>query len=157
MDAADVFKEGVEKEERTPPPPPPPPHVTPDAPPPSRAEEEGEESSPKTTPTEAVEWVLSLPWRRQPGARQRDHLAALAAAAMAAGWTPEALRRELTTELDGVRSLYAVWRSRLQELPAPPIAPVIPLPRSAAPECPQHPGAGRRGTECAACWSERFA
>lgn len=34
---------------------------------------------------------------------------------------------------------------------------VIPPPRSSAESsCPQHPGAARRGAECAGCWSELY-
>jgi hypothetical protein len=105
----------------------------------------------------AVSWVSDLPWKRQPSAKQNERLAMLVAQAWSAGWTPEALRQELTAELGGVRSLYAVWESRLRELPAPPLAPVIPLARSAAPSCAQHPGAQTRNGECSGCWAERYA
>ncbi|MFD8533872.1 helix-turn-helix domain-containing protein [Streptosporangium canum] len=67
----------------------------------------------------AVELVLSLPWQTQPSATKRDRLADLVDAAWTAGWTSDALRRELVMELDGARSLYAVWASRLKDLPAP--------------------------------------
>lgn len=101
------------------PPPPAPPHT--DAPPVTEEGEEGQQ--PKETPNpsaEALTWIETLPWRRRPGRQQREHLAALVATAWAAGWTPRALHRELVTELEGVRSLYAVWKTRLQDLAAPP-------------------------------------
>ncbi|MEU4541597.1 hypothetical protein AB0G15_42895 [Streptosporangium sp. NPDC023825] len=158
--AADVFREGVEKEEE--PPPPPVPHA-PQAPPAVVTAEEGEEGeiSGNTPPVsaEAVAWVRALPWRRQPGQRQRERLAELVTQAWTVGWTPDALQRELVVELEGVRSLYAVWTTRLQDL-APP-RPSLPLSGDLRalqePPCPTHPGAGRRGDgECARCWVDRL-
>ncbi|MDP9870483.1 MULTISPECIES: hypothetical protein [Streptosporangium] len=120
--------------------------------------EEGEEARAEDTLSDgAGTWVEALPWRRQPGRQQRDRLAVLVAAAWAAGWSPEALRQELVTELEGVRSLYAVWSTRLEQLPAPVIRLMPRTSPEAAPSCPIHPGAGRRaGGECAACWSDRL-
>ncbi|MBG0819070.1 hypothetical protein [Planomonospora sp. ID82291] len=69
---------------------------------------------------EVTAWVLELPWRRPPNRNHRQALSDLVAAAWADGWTPNDLRAELTAELEGVRSLYAVWSSRLANLPAPP-------------------------------------
>lgn len=132
----------------------------PESQPGGRNEEEGEaESGDNPNPArtaEVIAWVEALPWRRHPGRQQREHLARLVEGAQAAGWSLNALHRELTMELGSAKSLYAVWDSRLKELPAPPLAPVIPLTRSADPSCAQHPGAGRRGEQCAGCWSERY-
>ncbi|MFG1755913.1 helix-turn-helix domain-containing protein [Streptosporangium sandarakinum] len=121
-----------------------------------REGEEEAEAEDEPPSEDAVAWVLTLPWRRQPSRQQRARLAALVVAAWTAGWTPEALYRELVVELEGARSLYAVWESRLQQLPAPPLATVIPLSRPVEPSCPEHPGAGRRGEQCAGCWVERY-
>lgn len=72
--------------------------------------------------TAAAALVLSLPWQVQPSAVKRDRLADLVDTAWTAGWTSEALRRELMADLGGARSLYAVWASRLKDLPAPRLA-----------------------------------
>lgn len=73
---------------------------------------------------EAREMVRGLPWERVPTRAQQARLARLVARAFAAGWTSSTLRRYLTAEVAGVRSLYAVWTSRLEQLPeAPPAAP----------------------------------
>ncbi|MFI6513904.1 hypothetical protein ACIBCT_40430, partial [Streptosporangium sp. NPDC050855] len=143
-DAADVFREGVEKEEE--PPPPPVPHMAQDRPAAvAEEEEEGEisEDTPTSPSTEVVAWVRALPWRRQPGQRQRERLAVLVAQAWAAGWTPDALQRELVAELEGVRSLYAVWTARLQDLAPPRPSPALSgdLRASQEPPCPTHPDA----------------
>lgn len=53
-------------------------------------------------------------------AGQRHRLAEAAVARLAAGWTAGALRAELTADLDGVRSLAAVYGHRLARLPDTP-------------------------------------
>ena len=79
---------------------------------------------PEGASSEAWEFVRGLPWERVPTRAQQARLAALVARAFAAGWTSSTLRRYLTAELAGARSLYAVWTSRLEQLPeAPPAAP----------------------------------
>ena len=80
----------------------------------------------------AVAFVDSLPYRgRIPGPRQRDHLIARVSAALAAGWSENKLRVQLTEETDSAKSLAAVYRHRLDpdNLPA---APPLPKPRTAA-------------------------
>ncbi|WP_432185470.1 hypothetical protein [Streptomyces tendae] len=79
----------------------------------------------------AVAFVDSLPYRgRRPGPRQRDHLIQRVEEALAAGWSENKLRVQLTEETDSAKSLSAVYRHRLDpgNLPA---APVPPLPRQA--------------------------
>ncbi|MER7370423.1 hypothetical protein [Nonomuraea wenchangensis] len=163
-DAALLFREGGEREEITPSPPSP--RVTPDAPTPARAEGGEGEDPAETTPAAetpdapaaaAAEWVLALPWRRQPSRRQRERLAALVVAAWAAGWSREALRRELVAELAGAHSLFAVWESRLSELPAPPATGPAAASSATGPACPTHPGASQRADgQCAGCWADRL-
>ncbi|MFD8534306.1 hypothetical protein ACFV0L_43550 [Streptosporangium canum] len=104
---------------------------------------------------------MALPWQRQPSTVQRKRLVDLVDAAWTAGWTSEALRAELVAELSGARSLYAVWASRLQDLPAPRVGEtagaalppkcddpecgpdrLIPVGDDAVQRCPRcHPGA----------------
>ncbi|MFI6513653.1 hypothetical protein ACIBCT_39120 [Streptosporangium sp. NPDC050855] len=111
----------------------------------------------------AVELVMSLPWQHQPSTVQRKRLIDLVDTAWTAGWTSEALRAELVAELNGVRSLYAVWASRLRDLPPPRVgetrsAPALP------PRCddPRHdpyahhrllidPDTDRPGRKCPNC------
>ncbi|WP_433357931.1 helix-turn-helix domain-containing protein (plasmid) [Microtetraspora malaysiensis] len=97
----------------------------------------------------AAAWVLDLPWKRQPGTGQRERLAVLVDRAWASGWTPEALRRELTAELDGARSLYAVWLSRLEQLPATPAERPAPAHRD-----PAKPSGPLVLLDCTACGNE---
>lgn len=99
--------------------------------------------------------IRGLPagWRMGEGTVRRA--VPLAAAALAQGWTATDLRRELTRDMDGVRTPNGVAIRRLQELPPPPPPPAPPTP-----DCPTHPGTPRRGGpggECAGCWSDRVA
>lgn len=96
----------------------------------------------------ALEWVGALPWTHTPGRRKRERLAVLVAAAWAAGWSGEALRRHLTAELGGAQSLYAVWLRRLEDLPEPPRAAP---PRPSAGDGPR-PGQGSRCGRCNPYW-----
>ncbi|MEU5742042.1 hypothetical protein ABZ784_29125 [Streptomyces tendae] len=71
----------------------------------------------------AVAFVDSLPYRgRRPGPRQRDHLIQRVGEALAAGWSENKLRVQLTEETDSAKSLSAVYRHRLHpdNLPAAP-------------------------------------
>lgn len=80
----------------------------------------------------AASFVDSLPYRgRIPGPRQRDHLIRRVGEALAAGWSENKLRVQLTEETDSAKSLAAVYRHRLapENLPA---APPLPKPRTAA-------------------------
>ncbi|SBW21024.1 hypothetical protein FDG2_1868 [Candidatus Protofrankia californiensis] len=61
---------------------------------------------------------LGSSWRLTP--RQRARLATLVTAALAAGWGPAGLREALGANPGGVRSPYAVLRTRLADLPDPP-------------------------------------
>lgn len=75
----------------------------------------------------AAAFVDCLPYRgRIPGPRQRDYLIQRVSEALAAGWSENKLRVQLTEETDSAKSLAAVYRHRLapENLPAPP-----PLPR----------------------------
>lgn len=67
------------------------------------------------------EFVLGLPWDRTPTVGQLDRMSRMVQAALNPGWTLGMLRRELVAELDGVRSRYAVWKSRLSRLPEEPL------------------------------------
>ncbi|MFM9780439.1 hypothetical protein [Streptomyces scabiei] len=77
----------------------------------------------------AAAFVDGLPYRgRIPGPRQRAHLIDRVSAALAAGWSANKLRVQLTEETDSAKSLAAVYRHRLspEQLPA---APLLPAPR----------------------------
>lgn len=60
------------------------------------------------------------------GGPQRERLAPLAAAALRTGWQPRALAAQVSANTAGVRNPYAVLRTRLTELPAPPAAVATP-------------------------------
>lgn len=78
----------------------------------------------------AAAFVDSLPYRgRIPGPRQREHLIGRVSQALAAGWSVNKLRVQLTEETDSAKSLAAVYRHRLapENLPA---APPLPKPRT---------------------------
>lgn len=64
---------------------------------------------------------------------QRRKLEALAAEALAFGHDGDALRRELTADLDGVRSLYAVMSRRFADLPTTPLPPRLRVVRAERP------------------------
>ncbi len=63
--------------------------------------------------------ALPDPWRTTPS--QRERLAPAVCAALAAGWTPETLRRELSRNPNGMHNPFATLRSRLNALPAAPV------------------------------------
>lgn len=74
----------------------------------------------------AAAFVDCLPYRgRIPGPKQRDHLIQRVSEALAAGWSENKLRVQLTEETDSAKSLAAVYRHRLapENLPAPPRLP----------------------------------
>lgn len=74
----------------------------------------------------AAAFVDSLPYRgRIPGPKQRAHLIQRVGQALAAGWSENKLRVQLTEETDSAKSLAAVYRHRLApaNLPAPPRLP----------------------------------
>lgn len=107
----------------------------------------------------AAAFVDGLPYRgRIPGPRQRDHLINRVSAALAAGWTENKLRVQLTEETESAKSLAAVYRHRLDpdNLPA---APPLPRPRTdddAPPQvrkakCPECHRPLRNSTEDALC------
>ncbi|MGH3341373.1 MAG: helix-turn-helix domain-containing protein [Carbonactinosporaceae bacterium] len=64
---------------------------------------------------------LGSAWRLTRG--QRERLVPLVAGALAEGWTPGALGRVLGENPEGVRAPFAVLRTRLSDLPAPPSTP----------------------------------
>lgn len=70
---------------------------------------------------------------------QRGKFERLAAEALAFGHDAEALRRELTADLDGVRSLYAVMSKRFAELPSEPLPPRLRVVRTEKPATPKQP------------------
>ncbi|MFJ4473261.1 hypothetical protein ACIP2X_38005 [Streptomyces sp. NPDC089424] len=95
----------------------------------------------------AAAFVDCLPYRgRLPGPRQREHLIQRVSEALAAGWTENKLRTQLTEETDSAKSLAAVYRHRLapENLPAPPR---LPAPRSSDEE-PLMPGLQGRFVIC---------
>lgn len=88
----------------------------------------------------AAAFVDSLPYRgRIPGPRQRDHLIQRVSEALAAGWSENKLRVQLTEETDSAKSLAAVYRHRLapENLPAPP---PLPSPRTSTEALSDRPG-----------------
>ncbi|WP_199043191.1 hypothetical protein [Glycomyces salinus] len=82
----------------------------------ARPEEAGEETTDHHSAAAAL--VAALPGSLTAG--QRHRLTKDAAARLASGWAAEALTAELTADLDGVRSLAAVYRHRLAQLPDTP-------------------------------------
>lgn len=82
----------------------------------------------------AAAFVDCLPYRgRIPGPRQRDYLIQRVSEALAAGWSENKLRVQLTEETESAKSLAAVYRHRLapENLPA---APPLPKPRTGSDE-----------------------
>lgn len=107
----------------------------------------------------AAAFVDRLPYRgRLPGPRQRAHLIQRVSEALAAGWSENMLRVQLTEETDSAKSLAAVYRHRLEpeHLPA---APPLPAPRAVSEErprvqrarCPECHRPLRNSTEDALC------
>ncbi|GAB3219378.1 helix-turn-helix domain-containing protein [Glycomyces halotolerans] len=85
-----------------------------------------EEAEAETTGTSedvsaAADLAAALPGRLTAG--QRHRLVEPIAARLAAGWSVEALKTELTVDLDGVRHFHAVYRHRLDDLPDAPPTP----------------------------------
>ncbi|AEH08772.1 hypothetical protein FsymDg_1287 [Candidatus Protofrankia datiscae] len=76
------------------------------------------DTHPARSDTAGVLTRLGSSWRLTP--RQRTRLAPLVTTALAAGWTPSGLRETLGANPGGVRSPYAVLRTRLTDLPDPP-------------------------------------
>lgn len=73
----------------------------------------------------AAAFVDGLPYRgRIPGPRQRAHLIAATTAALAAGWTEFALKRQLTADTDNAKSMSAVYRYRLEPENLPAVSEV---------------------------------
>lgn len=76
---------------------------------------------------------------------QRSKLETMAADALAAGHDRDALRRELTADLEGARSVFAVMSKRFRELPDTPLPPrlrVVPAdesPAASAERAPHNP------------------
>ncbi|CQR59267.1 hypothetical protein [Streptomyces leeuwenhoekii] len=94
----------------------------------------------------AVAFVDSLPYRgRLPGPRQRNHLIQRVGEALAAGWTENKLRVQLTEETDSAKSLAAVYRHRLDPDNLPD-APLLPSPRTAEQAAPR-----RQKAKCPEC------
>lgn len=137
-------------------------------------QEGGGDASQQEEQSSAAVFVDSLPYRgRLPGPKQRAHLVAAAAAALTAGWSEEALRRQLTADTSNAKSMAAVYRYRLEpeNLPAPPV-PAVPGPRTvvndtrerdAARECEGRDGMCGRPTGgsasglCRSCEQDRAA
>lgn len=109
----------------------------------------------------AVAFVDSLPYRgRRPGPRQRDHLIQRVGEALAAGWSENKLRVQLTEETDSAKSLSAVYRHRLDpdNLPTAPLLPspretyeTTPRPQTRKGECLECRRPLRNSTEDALC------
>lgn len=107
-------------------------------------------------------FVDCLPYRgRIPGPKQRDHLIAATVRAFAAGWTDDALRRQLTADTETAKSMAAVYRYRLEpeNLPAAPMASPLPEQRSAqmrpcCPECQRPLATGSEVRLCRDCRDE---
>lgn len=73
----------------------------------------------------AAAFVDGLPYRgRIPGPKQRAHLIAAVTAALAAGWTEYALKRQLTADTDNAKSMSAVYRYRLEPENLPAVSEV---------------------------------
>lgn len=70
---------------------------------------------------EAADFVASLPGGLTQ--RQTTRLATQVSKRLAAGWPSSALRKELTTDTDNVRSLFAVYEHRLRGLADSPPSP----------------------------------
>ena len=82
----------------------------------------------KAAPDEqdAAAFVDGLPYAgRLLGRKTREHLVGQVAEAFRAGWTSAALRRQLTNGTAGAKSLAAVYRYRLDELPDPATATAV--------------------------------
>lgn len=109
-----------------------------------RTEEEAEEESPQKTNTKAVASMA----HRIPGSMsqvQRQKLTVAITRLVAAGWGLQALERELTADLGGVRSHYAVYQKRLGEFAD--LTPVADTDHTAAADAaPQ-----RRADDCDQC------
>lgn len=76
--------------------------------------------------TAAEAFVDSLPYGgRRPDRHRRERMIALAAAALAQGWSESALRVQVTSETESAKSLPAVYEHRMEPdvLPAPPRLP----------------------------------
>lgn len=106
----------------------------------------------------AAAFVDCLPYRgRIPGPKQRAHLIQRVSEALAAGWSENKLRVQLTEETDSAKSLAAVYRHRLapENLPAPPMLPAprtgnegpVRRPRAKRGECLAEGGLCGRPTE----------
>lgn len=81
-----------------------------------------------------MELVLSLPWESRPSQVQKKRLTDLTATALEAEWPCEELRSRLIGGLGGVQSRYAVWKSRLENLPEPdPVVDARPVTEPTAP------------------------
>src|SRR5690606_33650323 len=78
-----------------------------------RTQEEAEEESPQKTSTEAASMAHRIPGSMSQVQRQK--LTVAITRLVAAGWGLQALERELTADLGGVRSHYAVYQQRLGE------------------------------------------
>jgi Helix-turn-helix domain len=91
-------------------------------------------SAPAPAPTQpAADLVLARLGADWPlGPAQRGRIARGIAAALSAGWPPDALAELLAANRDGVRSPYAVLRARLDDLPSHPRRP---QPRPVPPWC----------------------
>ncbi|QKW31497.1 hypothetical protein HUT11_35635 (plasmid) [Streptomyces seoulensis] len=107
----------------------------------------------------AAAFVECLPYRgRILGPKQREYLIKRVGEALAAGWSENKLRVQLTEETDSAKSLAAVYRHRLapENLPA---APPLPQPRTGNEEiarvqrakCPECHRPLRNCTEDALC------
>ncbi len=111
--------------------------------------------NPGEAAAEAEEFFAALGPRWPLTARQRKRLVPAIRAALAAGWAPRALAEFAGANTAGVRSPYAVLRSRLSpgELPAPPArqAPRPPWCGNCDERTRQVTGADGRPARCPAC------
>lgn len=115
--------------------------------------------TPKAAPSPARHVLMALPagWERISKGEQK-RLAPLVAAALAAGWSADALVSKIAAgSADEVRSVYGVLRHRLANIGKPIAAPggaALPPPASAA-KCSRH--VGQFAAHCAPCRSEVLA
>ncbi|WP_327359788.1 hypothetical protein [Streptomyces sp. NBC_01304] len=102
-------------------------------------------------PVEVQEFVAGLPGMASKGPKSQATLYPLTATAFANGWTSKTLAVHLAREVNPsqCRSVAAVYKRQLADLPTPPAAPA---PRMVRPgRCEEHPEMSTEGGGCPLC------
>lgn len=131
----------------------------------ARAKRTGSEAAPDDEVSRQAREVVdaaTMEWpreHRRPTAPERLRLTERVAEALVEGASTDVIMQALTRDLrpSQVRTTAVQVVMGRTGRPGWAEGAPVPAPRPEPPRCPQHPGSGLRGSECAACWADRVA